>query len=242
MFTQRVSLTSQDARQVSASQQHKLGTIAESADGRAFRYSQAGASNLAAGLVNVAPARLANHSNIAVAVDTAAGARKVTVTLGATAATQDQYKHGYLVVNDGAGVGVAYCITGNAAAASGTSCDVYLEEAVAISLTAASSKVSLQPSAFSGAIVHPGSSTAFLASGSNNVAVAAGSYFWSQVRGVASVLSDGVIAKGVESVLTTNAIAGATITRGTNTTVAAVGIAVEATVDTKYYPQRLVLE
>lgn len=240
MFTQRVSLTQQDARAVSANGLHKLGTVAETADGRIFRYASAGAVNLAAGLTNVTPAKVANHTNIAVAAATV-GARKVTVTLGATAATQDQYKDGFLVVIDVAGVGAAYRITGNAAIGSGLSGDVTLEEGIATALTA-SSKVSLVPSVYGSVIVHPGSSTGFVAAGTNNVAVAATNFFWVQTGGIASVLSDGVIAKGIQSVLTTNAVAGALITQGTNTTVEPVGVAVEATVDTKYYPQLLTLD
>src|SRR4051812_40365961 len=108
MFTQRLSLTNQDARQVSATQLHKLGAVAETADGRVFRYAAAGAVNLAAGKLNNPVAAVANHTNIAVATAAAVGDRSVNVTLGATATTSGQYDGGYLVVIDVAGQGSAY--------------------------------------------------------------------------------------------------------------------------------------
>jgi hypothetical protein len=68
MFTQRLSVTQQDAWKVSATPLHELGSIVETAEGRVYRYARAGAVNLAAGKVNVSPAKVANHTNIAVAV------------------------------------------------------------------------------------------------------------------------------------------------------------------------------
>lgn len=241
MLTQRVSLTNQDARQVSATQLHKLGTIAETADGRAFRYSSAGASNLAAGLTNVTPAKVANHTNIAVAVAAAVGARQVSVTLGNTATTVGQYDGGYLAVIDVAGQGGVYRIASTPVIAGNGTGVINLEEGVAIALTT-SSKVSLIPPVWGASIVHPGSAATFFANGTNNVAVTAANFYWSQTQGMASVLSDGVVAKGTGAQLTTNAIAGALITEAAATVTQRVGVAPEATVDTKYYPIYLTLE
>ena len=59
----------------------------------------------------------------------AAGATSVTVTLGATAATEDQYKDGFLYINDGAtGEGHVYKIKSNAVGASGGTCVLTLDE------------------------------------------------------------------------------------------------------------------
>lgn len=241
MFTQRLSLTNQDARTVSATQLHKLGSVAETADGRVFRYASAGAVNLAAGLVNVTPAKVANHTNVAVAAAAAVGTRQVQVTLGATATTVGQYDGGYLVVIDVAGQGCAYRIAGTPVIGSAGTGTIQLEEAIATALTT-SSKVSLVPPLHGQSIVHPGSASTFFANGSNNVAVTALNFYWSQTQGVASLLSDGVIAKGTGAILTTNAIAGALITEAAASITQRVGIAPEATVDTKYYPIYLALE
>lgn len=241
MFTQRVSLTNQSARTVSATPLHKLGTICETADGRGFRYCSAGAVNLAAGKVNVAPAAVANHTNVAVAVAAAVGSKQVSVTVGATAVTLGQYDGGYLVVVDVAGQGAAYRIAGTPAIASSGTGVIQLEEAVATALTT-SSKVNLQPSLWGNVIVHPGGSSAFFTNGSNNIAVPAGNYYWSQTMGVTSVLSDGIITKGAGAVLTANAVPGAVTVEAATAVTQRVGTAVEATVDTKYYPVYLTLE
>lgn len=241
MLTQRVSLVNQDARKVSPTQLHRLGTVAETADGRIFRYTGAGAVNLAAGKVNVAPATVANHVNVAVATAAAVNDRQVNVTLGATAATLGQYAGGFLVVNDAAGVGSAYRIEGNPAIASSGTAFITLSEGIATALTT-SSKVSLYPSSYANAIVHPGGASTFFCNGTNNVAVAAGSFYWSQTGGFASVLSDGIIAKGTGAVLTGNAVPGALAVEAATAVTQRVGIAPEATVDTKYYSIILTLE
>jgi hypothetical protein len=240
MLTQRISLTNQDARTVSATKLHKLGTVAETADGRVYRYSLAGASNLAAGLANTSTAKVANHTNLAVTA-AAVGVRQVTVTLGATATTAAQYDDGHLVVNDSAGVGSAYSIAGTPVIALSTAGVIQLNEGIATALTT-SSKVSLAYNPWGLAIVHAGSTAALFCNGSNNVAVTAANYYWSQTGGIASVLSDGVIAKGNCAQLTSNAVAGALLSTVTTTSVQIVGVAPDATVDTKYYPVFLTLE
>lgn len=239
MFTQRITLTQQDARKTSVDKLHELGAIAETADGRVWRYAQAGGSNLAAGLINVGAAKVANHTNNAVAAAAAVDAKRVSVTLaGATATTAGQYEDGYLVVNDSAGVGCAYRISGSPVIAGSGTGFFELEDPIKIALTT-SSKVSLQYNPFAGSIVNPGA-IAHLPNGSNNVAVTAAYYYWSQTRGIASVLSDGIIAKGAQGI-SSDAVAGALETRVDATIVNPVSVAPEATVDTKYYPQYLIL-
>lgn len=240
MLTQRISLTNQDARTVSSTQLQKLGTVAETADGRVFRYASAGASNLAAGLVNITPAKIANHTNIAVATAAVVGARSVNVTLGATATTIGQYDGGYLCVIDVAGQGCAYRIAGTPVIALSTSGVIQLEEGIATALTT-SSKVSLVPPVWGASVVSTGASAALFCNGSNNVAVTTLNFYWSQTAGIASVLSDGIVAKGTGAILSA-AVAGALVTEAAGTLTQRVGTAPEATVDTKYYPVFLGLE
>lgn len=241
MITQRLTISNQDARMVSATQLHKLGTIVETNDGRTFRYTQNGAVNLAGGLVTVTPAKVANHTNIAVAVAAVVGTRNVQVTVGATAVTQGQYDGGYLTVNDGAGIGLSYRISGTPVIGSAGTGTIVLEEPVVVALTT-SSKVTLTPNPWSNAIVHPGSAATFFCSGDTDTAVLATNYYWSQTSGMTSTLSDGIVAKGVGAVLTSNAVAGAIFTEASGTLSQRVATAVEATVDTKYYPVYLTLE
>lgn len=240
MFTQRLSLTNQDARTVSATKLHKLGSVVETADGRVYRYAHAGGSNLAAGLVNTGTARVANHTINSVATAAAVGDRSVNITLaGATATTLDQYADGYLTVIDSTGVGCAYRVDGHPVIASSGTGRVYLAEGIATALTT-SSKASLIYNPWDLAIVSA-SAVALPCNGTNNVAVTAGSYFWSQTGGIASVLSDGVISKAAGAILS-DAVAGAVEIEVAATVNMRVGYAPDATVDTKYYPLFLTLE
>jgi hypothetical protein len=214
-----------------------LGDLGVARDGSWYRYTYNGGTALTAGLVTVAAGKVSNHTNLAIdtASNVAIGSTQITVDLGATAATANQYQDGFLCINDGTGVGQCIQIAGNSAAALSTACVVTLVEPLNIAITT-SSKASLVYNPFANVIVHPGSSVSYQATGVPETNVAINGYYWSKVRGYASVLSDGIIAKGINAVLTSNAIAGALITQGSNTTLPAVGYAPEATVDTKYYP------
>lgn len=240
MFTQRISLSAQDARKVSTTKVQDLGTVAETADGRVYRYAKAGGSNLAAGLVNTGTARIANHTINSVATAAAVGVRQVNITLaGNTATTLDQYADGYLTIIDSAGVGSAYRLEGNPVIAGSGTGVVQLSEAIATALTT-SSKASLIYNPWDLSIVSA-SAVALPCNGTNNVAVTAASYFWSQTGGIASVLSDGVVDKGSGAILS-DAVNGAVEVEVAGTVTQRVGFAPDATVTTKYYPIFLTLE
>lgn len=240
MFTQRVSLTAQDARKVSSTKVHDLGTICETADGRVYRYSRAGAVDLSAGKITIGAPKVANHTNNAVATAAAVGDRSVNITLaGATATTLGQYDDGFLVVNDSAGVGAAYRIEGTPVISGSGTGRIQISEAVATALTT-SSKVSLVPNTFADTIISS-SAVAFFCNGAPNVAVTAGYYYWSQTAGIASILSDGVVTKGAGAIIS-DAVNGAVEVEVAGTVTQRVGWAPEATVDAKYYPIYLTLE
>lgn len=231
MFTQRVSLTAQGPRAVSSTKVHRLGTIAETADGKRYVYAKAGASNLVAGNLQVNADLLANHTNRTV-VAAAVGATKVTVNLGATAATADQYADGYLTVNDATGEGIQYAIAGNAVGASSGTCDVYLQnnEPLKVALTASSSEVTLKLHNYDSTVLSA-TDQADLPLGVPNVAVTAAYYYWAQVYGECAVLADEAVTKGLAL----------TIGTGTAGAVEAldaagepqIGVASEALVDTE---------
>lgn len=239
MYTGLQQISSQQINSVNAFKDtsSSLGDLAISSDQCIYAYAQAGAVNLAAGKMNVTPAKVANNQNLALDTTslTAVGSTMLNLVLGGTAVTQNQYIDGYLVVNDGTGVGQEFQIAGNSAQTSTTGVvSVQLTDGLVTALDS-TSKVSLMPNAHSNTIVHPGASGAFFSNGMSNAAVPATYYYWSQVRGMASVLSDGVIAKGAGAILTTNSVPGAVLTEATGTILQRVGIAPEATIDTKYY-------
>lgn len=233
MFTASVQISPQEVNTIATSQRYPLGVIGVTADGRSYRYSQAGSSDLTIGKLTVAQAKVANHTNLAVFAAAAVGDKVVTVTLGGTAATQDQYKNGYLVVIDVAGVGQHARIAGNTAQTSTTGqVTVYLEDALTVALTT-SSKASLVFNPWSG--LATATTTTAVVTGVPQYTLTANNFGWIQTGGMASVLSDGVIAKATGAIQS-GSVAGAATTEATSTVTQRIGLAPEATVDTKYYP------
>jgi hypothetical protein len=241
MFTPFAQLSKQEENVTSVSRLAPLGSVGRTSDGRIYRYAQAGAVALNAGQAVSTPAKVANHTNIAVAAAVAVGSLSVTATLGATAATQDQYLEGYLVVNDAAGVGSAYRIQGNSATASAGVITVTLVDPIVTALTT-SSKVSLVVNPWSNVVVNPSAAAgALFTAGVPQLAVPAASYAWIQTGGVASVLSDGIVAKAAGAIASPT-VNGALVTEAAATVTQRVAVAIEATVDTKYYPMFLTIE
>lgn len=189
----------------SSTQLESLGLRVKDEFGVEYAYSRAGGTALAAGKATQAVAATANHANIAVATAAAIGATKVQVTLGATAATLNQYKDGQLVVNDATGEGHAYRIKGNPAADASGSLWVDLEDAIRVALVAGTSQVTLYPNKFSGNVVSTTEENE--CTGVAPIVVTADYYYWSVVKGDVPCLIDGTPAVG--TMLTFSATAGA---------------------------------
>lgn len=116
--------------QGSTTQALSIGTRYEDHYNRVFYYAYA-ATAVGRGKVAKAAAVIANHNNMSFAVAPAIGDTNVSVTLGGTAATADQYKDGWLVVQDGLGEGRLYKVEGHAAQSTTTgNLTVYLAEAI----------------------------------------------------------------------------------------------------------------
>lgn len=116
------------------------------ADGREVVLVQNAGTALVAGNLIQGPAQVANHQNIAVTAFSAATTNALataTVTLGATAATANQYQGGQLVVNAGTGIGQTLKVSGHPAALASGSLVVTLEDNPAVALDA-TSKVCLR--------------------------------------------------------------------------------------------------
>lgn len=110
--------------------QVSVGTRFEDAFGRVFYYGFATAA-VGRGKVALEALVIANHNNLSFQTAPAVGDKIVKVTLGGTAVTAEQYKDGWLVVNDGTGEGRIYSIEGNDAQTGTTSTAIiYLQEAI----------------------------------------------------------------------------------------------------------------
>lgn len=224
----------------SATQLIDLGAKAVTTDGRAYRYVKAGATALVAGKLYDGPASVANHTNIAVAAAASAGAKSVTVTLGATAATANQYAGGVLVVNDVNGEGYTYGIKSHPAADGSASLVITLndDEAIEEALTT-SSQVSLVANQYGSVIIHAASETG-IPVGVAVKDITAGYYGWVQTRGAVSALADASPAALGQQVDASTTTDGAT-TLGTVAT-AGIGYALAQQVSTEYNPIFLTID
>jgi len=187
-------IADQDAREVSTTQNLPLGSKAVTPDGRVFRYARIGASNVVAGNLLVNADLVANHTN-RTCVAAAIGATKVSVNIGATAATANQYKDGYLVINDAAGEGIAYKIVGHPAHAGSGALVVTLGEPVMVALTS-SSEATLKLNPWADVVISA-TDQADMPVGVPNVNIPATNYGWLQTGGECAVWADEAVAKGL---------------------------------------------
>jgi hypothetical protein len=193
-LSQRQHVLEQDIHQISSAQGGALGTIAETKDGRQFRYALAGASNLALGKLAQQPAVVSTHQNVVVAGS--AGDYTATVTLGATNnMTADQYKDGYLVGLSGTGAGQTVRIRTHGAIALSTAGVLQLAEPLTTTF-AATPKASLVLNPFSGCVISASGETTQQVVGVPIITVTAAFYGWFQTKGIAGVLVNGTPAAG----------------------------------------------
>lgn len=235
MYTSIKSVSAQELRETGSVQKEALGVIGGARDGSVYVYGKAGATAITRGNLVVAEAIVSNHTNKTLAASAVVGDTEVTLNLGATAATADQYQDGYFVVNDATGEGVAYQIAGNGAGASSGTVRIRLYDPLVAALTVSVSEASL--------IKHPAkdviaSTTLSKAVGVANIGQAIAAFGWYQKEGVASVLQDGNITKG-HNCVQSNGTAGAVeivtdSTAGATDLQEVVGVALETSVSTEH--------
>lgn len=232
-----IQLFASDVLSTSATQEQQLGTIGLTLDGRQFRYGKAGGTDLAPGKIAVAATQEANHANIACAA-AAVGDTQVTVTLGATAVTANQYAGGFLVINDANGEGIAYLISGHPAAALSTAVVITLAQSITVALTT-SSEASLVLNPWSGAVISA-TDQADAVVGVPNVTIPDGEFGWFQTRGVCSVLADEAITAGLALTIGTG-VAGA-VEALDAAGEPQIGVAIQAGVDTEFRAVNLMVD
>jgi hypothetical protein len=170
-------------------------------DGReVILVSAAAAGAVAAGKLYQNAAVVPNHQNCAVtAIQTYSNngntPYQLTITLGATAATANEYAGGFAIVNAGTGAGQTLRIASHPAAASAGSLVLTLEDAPNTALATSDSKISLQTPHGSNVIVQPTTVTG-AAVGVGLYAIPASSYGFLTSKGLTSGLAQGAIAVG----------------------------------------------
>lgn len=207
------------------------GQLAFTRDGRVFRYAKCGATATVAGKLYQTAAELTDHDHLTPAA-AAIGAKAVTVTLGNTAVTENQYAGGLLVVDSSPGEGYSYTISGHPAADASATCVFAIEEPVQVAITTAS-EVTLTPNPYNGIIVTPATTLTGAVAGVATYIISANEYGWIQVRGPAGVLCDGTIAVGA-AVVSPGNTAGEVTVDPANAAVIIVGQMMVASADGEY--------
>ena len=208
------------------------------ADGRRFILGSTGASAITAGKLVQSAALIANHQNLTVTAYTAPNTStgtpaQVTVTLGATAVTANQYK--FIAINDGVGAGQVLEVASHQAASASASLTLNLADTPVTALTTAS-KVCLTPNPYTDVVVAPTTLTNSVV-GATAFDVAAATYTLFQTYGLSAMLADGALVIG-SPVSASGSVAGALVQTpyaANLVTKGIVGRAAAAGVDTKYY-------
>lgn len=172
-----------------------LGSRWDLSDGREVALGQpATGTTVAEGVLYQNAALVANHQNCDVTAIQLYSANgnvpyKVTITLGNTAATANQYAGGYLAVVDGAGEGQILKIASHPAADASATLQLTLEDGPSTALSTATTECSLLPATGNGLIIHPttASNSVF---GLGLYPIAAGSYGFFLTKGVGCALGD----------------------------------------------------
>jgi len=184
-----------------------LGSRYEDQWGRVFHYAKAGGTGLSRGKLVVAADPVANHLNMSFAVAPAVGDKSVTVTLGATAATANQYRDGWLAVQDGTGEGRMYRIEGHQAADASASLVIWLCEPIDTAGALAEANVDLVYNKYDSVVISA-TDQADIPVGVPVGAITASYYGWVQTWGPCAVLMDEAIAAG-DTVTIGTGVAGA---------------------------------
>jgi len=174
----------QSILEISDEQLLPLGTRIALRDGRVFHYAKAGAAALSPGKLVGSPCTPVQEETLTVAV--AAGSTTVTFSNGTGSdISADTYNEGWLVVNDGTGVGQMFKIKDHPAITNGSTGLITLYDQVVTALDT-TSDIMLVPNIFSSVTLNPDQVRKTI--GVPLVSVTANYYFWCQTWGPATVL------------------------------------------------------
>jgi hypothetical protein len=185
-----------------------LGTRMDTRDGRVFYMARMGAVAGVPGYVYQSSVPVPNHLAQTPAAAGIGATSVVITTLGATAATVNQYANGWLNVSTDPGAGRMYGIDSHLANAGSAVLNVILadDDPIQVALTT-SSRVGLIANPYADVIITPTTATGVIMGVCNNVP-AIGSYCWLQTWGPCSVAISGTPGNGVAVVNSATIIGG----------------------------------
>lgn len=196
-------------------QQHALGQMGMTTDGRKFRYVKAG-ELLVTGDIYQNAAVSTNFVSMATPTADAIGSTTMGVTLGGTAVTANQFDEGYIGVSAGTGIGQQFQIESHTVQTSTTGlCTFTIAGSLAVATVAASSTVTIVTNPYLDIVKIPTTPTG-LAVGIAQFAIPSGEFGWILTGGVAFGLSDSTTtsadAKGISPSTTTAGAMGLALT------------------------------
>ena len=192
-----------------------LGAIAESRDGRRWRYCEEGGNALAIAVITQAAAETANWTYTAQTntPDVWVAGDKLITVVSDTALAVNDLIDGYVYVPDGTGQGNMYLVKGNKVSTSNATSgyDTVIEIADAGGIRTAivaASDVTVWKNKYKDTIIFPTDPTG-PCTGVTMTAVTAGYFYWAQVKGYCPVLN------GSETVVIGDPVCAGTNTEGT---------------------------
>jgi hypothetical protein len=195
-------------------QKHKLGTRAVTPDGRVFYYAQEdGTAISTAGLIVDNVAVVAAHDmDVPTTAAHSVGDTTISIEVPTTDLTANQYKDGYMVINDGPGQGEVYRIKSHPAHdASDDNTVIFTideEDGIRTALTTASLwGVFYNPYSAIKLIDGDGAQTTGPL-GVTTIPITASYYCWIQTAGIASVLVSGTTAMTLGDAIEVSQVSG----------------------------------
>lgn len=195
---------------------HTIGDSCLLPDGRVFYYAKNGAVALAAGYMCTQPANVANHRKCALAATALVGARRVSVTLGATALAANFYAGGFLHISLGTGLGGVFKVRSHLAIGSAGTGWFELYDPLPVALTAATSYATLSRNPWDTIVVYPATTSIGPAVGVPLIPMTIGYYGWLQTWGPAAL--NCITTMTIGQPVGVSATAGAGLTLGAFTT------------------------
>lgn len=233
-----INLISQNLYQESSTQQHDLGALARTKDGRLFRYAQLG-EVVSVGELTVSPAIDTATIDMAVTVAAAIGAKTITFTHAATTSSANEYAGGYMIVSSGTGIGQTLRIGAHKAFTSGGTLSVLkLIDPLLIALDTTST-IDIERNPWKNVVTTANSVT--IPTGGAPMTFTSGYYGWLQTRGVFGARADTTVTAGYQ-IMMDPSTAGDVELVGTATQQYIIGNAIQATASGKYHAVFLTID
>lgn len=187
-FSGPTFITQLDPYSASTVKEHGYGALAQTSDGRKFRYTRAVATMVTGDCYSSA-GQDAQFQSMATSTLTAIGGSVVTVTNGTTAVTANMFDEGYLCVSAGTGIGQSSRILSHTTGASGATIAYTIEDPFKVATDVATSTITVIRNPFVDMIIQAATPVA-PGIGIAQYAIPTGYYGWIQTGGPAACLWD----------------------------------------------------